>query len=173
MEVLRILNKSHFWGQKRQNQVRKICIFITNQFLAVQGTFLHQLSPFLVCRLVLTLFCGSFNIFLKIPFLGSKTAKLGTENMHFQYKSVFSSAGHVSSPIIAIFGLWACYNVVLWKVKRFWKKSHFLGQNSKIKHRKYMHFQYKLVLSSDGHVSSPIIAIFGFWACYNVLLWKF
>ena len=83
--------------------------------LAVQGAFLHQLSPFLVCRLVIRLFCGSFNDFEKISFFGSKTAKLGTENMHFQYKSVFSSAGHVSSPIITIFGLQACYNVISWK----------------------------------------------------------
>ena len=83
----------------------KIYIFSTNQFLAVQGVFLHLASPFLVCRLVLTLFYGRFNDFEKISLLGSKTAKLGTENMHFYYKSVFSSAGRVSSPIITIFGL--------------------------------------------------------------------
>ena len=52
-------------------------------FLAVQGAFLHQLSLFLVCGLVIRLFCGSFNDFEKISFFGSKTAKLGTENMHF------------------------------------------------------------------------------------------
>ena len=35
------------------------------------GCFLHQLSPFLVCRLVIT-FCGSYNNFEKISFFGSK-----------------------------------------------------------------------------------------------------
>ena len=70
----------------------KIYIFSTNQFLAVQGVFLRQLLPFLVCRLVITLFYGSFNNFEKIMFLGSKTAKLGAKNLHFHYKSVFSSA---------------------------------------------------------------------------------
>ena len=53
------------------------------RFLAVRGTFLHQLSPFLVCRLVITLFYGSFNDFEEISFLGSKTVKVGTENIHF------------------------------------------------------------------------------------------
>ena len=70
----------------------KIYIFSTNQFLAVQGVFLHIAPPFLVCRLVITLFYGSFNDFDKNHILGSKTAKLGTKNLHFQYKSVFSSA---------------------------------------------------------------------------------
>ena len=41
---------------------------------------------------VITLFYGSFNNFEKNIFFGSKTAKLGTKNLHFQYKSVFSSA---------------------------------------------------------------------------------
>ena len=83
--------------------------------LAVHGAFL-QLSPFLVCRFVITLFIGSFKDFEKIPFLGSKTAKLGTENIHFQQKSVFRSAGCVSSPSITIFGLQVCYNFVLWRL---------------------------------------------------------
>ena len=70
------LKKSHFWGQKWQIQIVKIYIFSTNQFLAVQCVFLHQLSPFLVCRLVLTLFCKSFNIFFKNPIFGVKNSKI-------------------------------------------------------------------------------------------------
>ena len=92
MEVLTILKKTHFWGQKRQNEVLNICIFSTNQFLAVQGAFLRQSLPFLVCRLVITLFYGGFDNFAKIMFLGSITAKLSAHNKHFHNKSVFSSA---------------------------------------------------------------------------------
>ena len=54
---------------------------------AVQGAFLHLASPFFVCRSY-----GSFIDLKKIIFLGSKIVKLGTKNLHFQYKSVFSSA---------------------------------------------------------------------------------
>ena len=53
------------------------------RFLAVQGAFLQQLSAFLICRLVITLFCGSFNDLKNISFLRSKPTKLGKENMLF------------------------------------------------------------------------------------------
>ena len=72
----------------------------------MQAAFLHPASPFLVGRLVITLFYESFNDFEKISFLGSKIEKLGTEySFLFKYKSVFGSVGRVSSPIIAIIGL--------------------------------------------------------------------
>ena len=44
--------------------------------LAVQGAFLHQLSPFLVCRLVIRLFCGSFNDFEKNLIFWVKNGKI-------------------------------------------------------------------------------------------------
>ena len=74
-------------------------------FRAVQGAFLHQSLPFLVCRLVIKLFCGSFNDFGEIPFLGPKTARCVPKICHFLKFHIFLSAGSVSSPNIAIFGL--------------------------------------------------------------------
>ena len=76
-------------------------------FRAVQGAFLHQSSPFLVCRLVIKLFCGSFNDFGEIPFLGPKTARCVPKICHFLKFHIFLSAGCVYSPNIAIFGLQA------------------------------------------------------------------
>ena len=64
-------------NQKKKALVTKISfIFSTNQFLAVQGPFLHQLSPFLVCRLVITLFCGRFNDFGKNLIFWVKNSKI-------------------------------------------------------------------------------------------------
>ena len=73
--------KGYCYEHVRPSLPPSVCRHFT--LLAVQGEFLHQLSPFLVCRLGIRLFCGSFNDFEKISFFGSKTAKLGTENMHF------------------------------------------------------------------------------------------
>ena len=70
--------------------------------------FLHQYSLFLVSRLDVRLFYGSWK-------LGSKTAKLVTENILFVLSFMFISAGCISSPIIAIFCLQACYDDVFWK----------------------------------------------------------
>ena len=83
MEVLTILKNLIFGVKTEKNYVLKIYNFSTNQFFAVHGAFLHLAPPFLVGRLVITLFYGSFIDFEKISFLGSKTAKLGTENKHF------------------------------------------------------------------------------------------
>ena len=52
-------------------------------FFAVQAAFLHLTSPFLVCRLQIKSFWGSFNDFEKFPYFGSKTANFVTENIHF------------------------------------------------------------------------------------------
>ena len=78
-------------------------------FLAVQGLFLIQISPFLVCRLVIKLFCGRFNNFGEIPFLGPKTARCVPKICHFLKFHIFSIAGCVSSLNIAIFGLQTFY----------------------------------------------------------------
>ena len=52
-------------------------------FRAVQGAFLLQISPFLVCRLIIKLFCGSFNDFEKKNIFGVKNAGICTKNGHF------------------------------------------------------------------------------------------
>ena len=74
MAVLTILEKSHFGVKsgKIRHCTENICIFSINQFLAVQGPFFHQYYNFCFFRLVIRLFCGSFNDFQKISFLGSK-----------------------------------------------------------------------------------------------------
>merc|ERR1712055_1189615 len=105
VEVLTILAKSHFWGQKRRAVYRKYAIFLNFTFFTLQGVFLHQISPFLVCRLVIKLFCGSFNDFGEIPFLGPKTARCVPKICHFLKFHIFLSAGCVYSPNVSIFGL--------------------------------------------------------------------
>ena len=73
----------------------------------MQGLFLHQISPFLVCRLVIKLSCGSFNDFGEIPLLGPKTRKCVPKIYHFLNFHIFSNAGCISSQNIVIFGLQA------------------------------------------------------------------
>ena len=73
----------------------------------MQGVFIHQISPFLVCRLVIKLFCGSFNDFGEILLLGPKTRKCVPKICHFLNFHIFSNAGCISSQNIVIFGLQA------------------------------------------------------------------
>merc|ERR1711954_218477 len=127
VEVLTTLAKSHFWGQKRRAVYRKYAIFRNFTFFSVQGVFIHQISPFLVFRLVIMLFCGSFKDFGEIPFLGPKTARCVPKICHFLKFHIFLSAGCVYSPNIAIFGFWACYKVVLRGSFKDFGKITFLG----------------------------------------------
>ena len=94
-----------FLGLKRRAVYRKYAIFWDFTIFQVQGAFLYQISPFLVFGLVIKLFCGSFNDFGEIPFLGPKTARCVPKICHFLKFQIFLSEGCVSSPNIAIFGL--------------------------------------------------------------------
>ena len=80
----------------------------------MQGVFFHQISPFLVCRLVIKLFCGSFNDFGEIPFFGAKNGAVRSKNMPFLKFHIFSIAGCVSSRNIPIFGLQTGYGDAFW-----------------------------------------------------------
>ena len=54
-----------FSGPKRRALYRKYAISWNFTFFSVQGVFIHQISPFLVC---IKLFCGSFKISAKSHF---------------------------------------------------------------------------------------------------------
>merc|ERR1712055_28506 len=71
---------------------RKYAISCNFTFFSVQGVFLHQISPFWDCRLVIKLFCGSFNDFGEIPLLGPKTRKCVPKICHFLKFHIFSNA---------------------------------------------------------------------------------
>ena len=139
--------------------------------------FLQQISPFLVCRLVIKLFCGCFNDFGEIQFLGPKTQKCIPKICHFLNFHIFSSTGCVSSQNIIIFGLQACYNNAFWKfykdlkiissIKLFcgsfndFGKIPFLGPKMVRYVPKICHFLKFHIFHAAGCVSSPNIPIFG------------
>ena len=82
-----ILKRSRFLGSKKVKLgTKNICIFSTNQFLAVQGACVHQILPFLVCRLVIT-FCGS-----KKTNFGVKNSKIRYPKCAFSVEISFSNA---------------------------------------------------------------------------------
>ena len=83
----------------------------------MQGIFLHKISSFLVFRLVIKLFCGSFNDFGEIPFLAPKTPQSVLKLCHFLKFYIFRAVGCVSSPNIAIL---VCRLVIKLLCGSFW-----------------------------------------------------
>ena len=123
--------------------IRNIPFFFNFTFFALQDVFLHQILPFLVCRLVIKLFCGIFNNFGKIPLMGPKMQKRVPKICHFLNFHIFSNSGCISSQNIVIFGLQAFIKLLFgsfiriqkeyplgggWKLAKFlWKKMHCRG----------------------------------------------
>ena len=109
-----------FLGPKTAQCIPKICHFLNFTFLPLQVVFLHQISPFLVFRLVIKLFCGSFIDFGKIPFLGPKTAQYVPKICHFFEISHFDHCRVCFFMNYCQFWLQPCYNDAFWK---FYKNS--------------------------------------------------
>ena len=124
MEVLTILAKSHFWNQKRALCTENMPFLEISHFSLCRVCFFTKYRHFF--RLVIKLFCGSFNDFGKIPLLGPKTRIYHFLNFH-----IFSNAGCISSQNIAIFDLQECYKVAFWKFHKDLKRIS-LGDGVKI-----------------------------------------
>ena len=99
----RILEKSPFWRQNAEAVYHKYAFLEGISFWAIQGLFLLQCSPFLVCRLVLWKFSG----FCKNHLFGVKNAQICTKVCIFRENQFSGSEGCVSSPMLAIFGFQA------------------------------------------------------------------
>ena len=155
-----ILAKSHFWDQKQRAVYRKYAISWNFTFFSVQGVFIHQISPFLVCRLVIKLFCGSFNDFGEIPFLGPKTARCVPKICHFLKFHIFLSAWCVYSPNIAFLVFRLVIKLFCGSFNDF-GEIPFLGPKTARCVPKICHFLKFHIFLSAGCVYSPNIAIFG------------